>query len=73
MGQVAEVQGNLGMIMRNAGGGRGIELSGFQLGKTGVVTIRGRKSGKIGMAGGAMLELWAGGGYPTLKGFCLWE
>lgn len=70
MGQVVEVQGNLVMIMRNTGGGRGIELSGFQLGRTGVVTIRGRKSGKTGMTGGARQERWAvgAGGWSHVEG-----
>lgn len=52
-----EVQRNL-EIMRGHPGtwkGEGIELSGFPLGGTGVVTIRGRKAGKIGMTGGTTL------------------
>ena len=56
-GQVVEVQRNVGMIMSNTEGGRGTELSGFQLGRTGVVTIRGRKAGNSGMTREAMLEL----------------
>lgn len=46
---------------RNTGGGRGIELSGFQLCGTGVVTIRGKKTGQDPLTGGTML---GGGGVP---------
>ena len=49
-----EVQRNFGIMRgssRNTDRGRGLEPSGFPLGETGVVTIRGRKAAKIVMTG----------------------
>lgn len=67
-----EVPKQLGILGGHPGTrkGEGIELSGFPLAGTGVVTIRGRKAGKIGMTGGAMLAR-RGGVFSPLRGYCL--